>query len=71
MGVVLVLVDLAIFFLGVPRHGALADTDVTLGVHGGGLAAEVPIYFNVRAYIQNASLPSAMDCDLANKSTRE
>ena len=43
MRVVLVLVDLAIFFFGVPGHSALADTDVALGVHGGGLAAEVPI----------------------------
>lgn len=44
MGVVLVLVDLAIFFTDVPGHGTLADTDVALlGVHGGGRAAEVPI----------------------------
>lgn len=41
--VVLVLVDFAIFLIRVPRHGALADTDVALGVDGGGLAAEVPI----------------------------
>lgn len=44
MRVVLVLVDLAIFFINVPGHGTLADSDVALlGVHGGGLAAEVPI----------------------------
>jgi hypothetical protein len=43
VGVVLVLVDLAILRIGLPRHGALANADVALGVHGGGLAAEVPI----------------------------
>jgi hypothetical protein len=41
--VVLVLVDLAILRLSVPGHGALANADVALGVHGSGLAAEVPI----------------------------
>ena len=41
--VVLVLVDFAIFLSSVPRHRALADTDVALGVDGGGFAAKVPI----------------------------
>lgn len=41
--VVLVFVDLAILRCGVPGHGALADANVALGGHGGGLAAEVPI----------------------------
>lgn len=41
--VVLVFEDLAILSFGVPGHGALADADVALGGHGGGLAAEVPI----------------------------
>lgn len=40
--VVLVLVNLTVLFSGVPGHGALPDTDVALGVDGGGLAAEVP-----------------------------
>lgn len=41
--VVLVLVHLAILGGGVPGHGRLADADVGLGAHGGGLGAEVPI----------------------------
>lgn len=40
--VVLVLVDLAILRDVVPRHGAVANADVALGGHGGGLGAEVP-----------------------------
>lgn len=40
--VVLVLVHLTILRDVVPGHGALADADVALGGHGGGLGAEVP-----------------------------
>lgn len=47
VGVVLVLVDLAILGLAVPGHGALANANVALRVHGGGLAAEVPILWRI------------------------
>lgn len=40
--VVLVLVDLTVLLSSVPRHSALADADIALGVDRGGLAAEVP-----------------------------
>lgn len=43
VGVVLVLVDLLVLLSSVPRHSALADADVALGVNRGGLAAEVPV----------------------------
>jgi hypothetical protein len=40
--VVLVLVDLAVV-IALPRHGALADTNVALRGDRGGLSTEVPI----------------------------
>lgn len=42
MRVVLVLVHLTILRDVVPGHGALANADVALGGHGGGLGAKVP-----------------------------